>query len=71
MNPGSYLVLDVSQGTNRFRRCFVAFTACINGFKYARPMIFLDGTFLKGRHRGVLLCATYKTVNKGNIDVIF
>ena len=48
----------------------MAFAACINGFKYTRPMIFLDGTFFKGKHRGVLLGATCKTVNKGNLDNI-
>ena len=65
VNPGSHLVLDVDQTSRRFRRCFISFAACIKGFNYIRPLIFLDGTFLKGRHRGAILGATGKTSNQG------
>ncbi|KAI8530181.1 hypothetical protein RHMOL_Rhmol11G0035900 [Rhododendron molle] len=32
---------------------FVAFRASIYGFNYCRPLLFLDGTFLKARHKGL------------------
>ncbi|KAL7174388.1 hypothetical protein ACSBR2_033617 [Camellia fascicularis] len=41
------------------------FDACIHGFKYCRPVLMLDGTFLKGRHKGCLLAATAKDGNQG------
>ena len=59
VNSGSHLVLDVDDDSKRFRR-FVAFGVCIQGFKFLRSMIFLDGTFLKGRYKGIVLCATCK-----------
>ena len=46
-NPGSHFVLDVDSTSRRFRRCFVSFAACIHGYKFPRPMIFLDETFLR------------------------
>ena len=64
INPGNYLVLDYDHGTGRFRRLLVAFHGCINGFKFCWPMLFLDGTFLKGRYKGNLLCATGKDSNQ-------
>ena len=65
-NPGSKFVLEYVEGTGRFKRLFVAFNACIEGFKYCRPMLFVDGTFLKGRYKGHLLAATAKDGNQGN-----
>ena len=53
VNPRSHLITKVDDDSKRFRRCFVAFGACIQGFKFLRPMIFLDGTFLKGRYKGI------------------
>ncbi|KAL7260061.1 hypothetical protein ACSBR1_005845 [Camellia fascicularis] len=38
--------------------------ACIHGFKYCRPVLMLDGTFLKRRHKGCLLAATAKDGNQ-------
>ena len=51
--------------TGRFKRLFVSFFGCINGFQFCRPLLFLDGTFLKGRYKGMLLAATAKDGNQG------
>ncbi|KAL7258271.1 hypothetical protein ACSBR1_004403 [Camellia fascicularis] len=40
-------------------------TACIDGFRHCRLLLFLDGTFLKGRFKGFLLAATAKDGNQG------
>ncbi|XP_040364468.1 uncharacterized protein LOC121050009 [Rosa chinensis] len=61
-NSGSYCILDSLD--NRFRRLFISYGACINGFKYCRPMLFLDGTFIKNKYKGMLLGACAKTGNK-------
>ncbi|KAK9277119.1 hypothetical protein L1049_006658 [Liquidambar formosana] len=46
-NPGSKLVLDMDECSNQFKRFFASFYACIHGFTYCRPMLFVDDTFLK------------------------
>ena len=56
--------MDVDEEANQFERVFVFYEACIFGFRYCRPMIFLDTTFLKGRS-GILMAATAKNGNQG------
>ena len=68
-NPGSRFELDF-EDNKRFKRVSVAFHACIAGFKYCRSLLFLDGTFLKGRYKGVMLPATGKDGNEGNCKYI-
>ncbi|KAL7164384.1 hypothetical protein ACSBR2_040320 [Camellia fascicularis] len=36
---------------------FDQLSACINGFNHCRPLLFLDGTFLKGRFKGFFFMA--------------
>ncbi|XP_020266049.1 uncharacterized protein LOC109841496 [Asparagus officinalis] len=58
-NPGSRVVIDADDG--RFRRLFISYNACIEGFiAGCRPLLFLDGTFIKDRYRGILPSATGK-----------
>ncbi|XP_028091988.1 uncharacterized protein LOC114292280 [Camellia sinensis] len=71
-NPGSYINLDFDEhNTRRFNRHFISFKASIDGFKHCRPLLFLDGTFLKGRFKGNLLAATAKDGNEGLFPVAF
>ncbi|KAL7174163.1 hypothetical protein ACSBR2_033421 [Camellia fascicularis] len=63
-NPGTYVNLDFEQSTDRFKRFFISFKACIDGFNHICPLLFLDGTFLKGRFKGNLLATTRKDGNK-------
>ncbi|XP_028052512.1 uncharacterized protein LOC114256998 [Camellia sinensis] len=70
-NPNSYINLEFHQQTGRFVRYFISFHACIDGFNHCRPLLFLDGTFLKGRFKGNLLAATAKDGNKGLFPVAF
>ena len=69
-NPGSYGNLDFKQSTGRFKRFFISFKSCIDGFNHIRPLLFLDGIFLKGRFKGNLLAATGKEGNKGMCNYI-
>ena len=64
-NPGSVIDVEYCETTHCFQRIFVAFDACIKGFNYCRPLLALDGTFLKGRYIGTLLGATGKDGNQG------
>ncbi|XP_012828903.1 PREDICTED: uncharacterized protein LOC105950132 [Erythranthe guttata] len=64
-NPGSIFNLDIDESKRIFRRCFFAFAACLVGFKSCRPVVMLDGTFLKGKHKGILLSAIGKDGDEG------
>ncbi|KAL7228433.1 hypothetical protein ACSBR2_007196 [Camellia fascicularis] len=65
-NLGSYFNLDFdTSNTRRFNRLFISFKAYIDGFNQCRPLLFLDGTFLKGRFKGNLLATTAKDGNTG------
>ncbi|KAL7237347.1 hypothetical protein ACSBR2_003605 [Camellia fascicularis] len=63
-NPGSVFELDVDESSGCFRRLFVAFHGYLYGFQFCRPLLFVDGTFLKGRYKGHLLAATSKNGNQ-------
>ncbi|OVA06109.1 zinc finger protein [Macleaya cordata] len=63
-NPGSHIVLEVDPATKVFKRIFICFRACIFGVRYCRPVIFLDGTFLKTKFKGCSMGATTKNGNQ-------
>ncbi|KAL7168953.1 hypothetical protein ACSBR2_034059 [Camellia fascicularis] len=67
-NPGSVFELDVDESSGCFRKLFVAFHGCLYGFQFCHPLLFVDGTFLKGRYKGHLLVATSKD---GNQDLYY
>jgi len=63
-NPGTIFQLsgppvnvDVEDATSKYimERCFWAFGPCIEGFKYSKPVVQVDGTFLIGRYHVTLL----------------
>ncbi|XP_028104380.1 uncharacterized protein LOC114303445 [Camellia sinensis] len=70
-NPGSYVDTDYDEHNYRFCRFFISFKACIDGFLHCRPLLFLDGTFLKGRFKGFLLAATAKDGNQGLFPLVY
>ena len=56
-NPGMVTKLKVDN-ENKFEICFMAFGACISGFRECcRPAIAIDGTHLKGKYKGILFIA--------------
>ncbi|XP_074327403.1 uncharacterized protein LOC141665321 [Apium graveolens] len=61
-NPGTITEIDVvphaqERGTSVCKRIFWCLKAMMDGWQHARPVISIDGTFLKGRYRGKLLVA--------------
>ncbi|KAL7265265.1 hypothetical protein ACSBR1_003097 [Camellia fascicularis] len=64
-NPRSYVTIDYDASSQQFCHFFVSFAACIYEFNSCRPLLFLDGTFLKGKYKGQLLPATAKDGNNG------
>ncbi|KAL7211996.1 hypothetical protein ACSBR2_014790 [Camellia fascicularis] len=65
-NPKSVfdMEFDIDSKGRHFKCLFFAFEACIHGFKYCQPVLMLDETFLKGRHKGCLLAAMEKDSNQ-------
>jgi hypothetical protein len=54
-NPGSSFFLSLDENT-RFRRCYMCLEASKRGFlQGCRPVLFVDGCFIKTRYRGQLL----------------
>ncbi|KAH0773554.1 hypothetical protein KY290_010691 [Solanum tuberosum] len=54
--PGSHIRLHKSED-DRFLYAFVALFTSIKGWEYCRPIVVVDGTFLKGAYKGTLLTA--------------
>ena len=71
-NPGSVADLDSCTEKGKFRRIFIAFHSCIAGFiQGCRPMLFLDGTHIKSKWKGVILTAVAKDANDGLVTVAY
>lgn len=64
-NPDSVFDLELVPETRTFRRCYFVFGACLRSFKSCRPVLMVDGTFTKGKHRGILLSTVGNDGNEG------
>ncbi|KAJ0030393.1 hypothetical protein Pint_13820 [Pistacia integerrima] len=70
-NPGSFVQLSIGDD-KRFQNLFVSFQASVHGFQNGcRPLLFLDSTSLKSKHRETLLTATAVDGNDGAFPVAF
>ncbi|XP_019227559.1 PREDICTED: uncharacterized protein LOC109208859 [Nicotiana attenuata] len=69
-NPGSYTNIQ-RDAENKFVYIFFMYGASISGWKYCRPLIEVDGTFLKNKYRGVLLVAVTKDANNQIFPIAF
>ncbi|XP_060964912.1 uncharacterized protein LOC115710729 [Cannabis sativa] len=56
-------ITDIVSEDNRFKYCFWSLDACRKGFKFCRPVINIDGTFLKTKYGGTLLVAVVYDAN--------
>ncbi|XP_075483807.1 uncharacterized protein LOC142523961 [Primulina tabacum] len=62
MNRGSITDIFVDE-ENRFKYMFLAFGACVRGYRSMRKVVSIDGTWLKGKYNGVLLVASAQDGN--------
>ena len=53
-NPGSLIVLERTE-ENKFKCVFMSFGASVKGFTYCRPLLGLDGTYLRSKYQGKCL----------------
>ncbi|XP_008801985.1 uncharacterized protein LOC103715957 [Phoenix dactylifera] len=69
-NPDSIVEYGTIEG--RFRRLFISFHASVVGFiRGYRPLIFMDGTFIKHKDGGVVLGATSKDANDDMFSIAY
>ncbi|KAL8522689.1 hypothetical protein ACS0TY_012866 [Phlomoides rotata] len=57
-NSGSVVCLEENTNSHHFERIFIVWKTFVNEFRSCRPMLFIDGLFMKGRVMGTLLSAT-------------
>ena len=73
-NPGT-IASCIYEGPNNaplFKRIFISFGAMITGFtRGCRPFIGVDGCFLKGPYKGVLLTAMGLDANNGYFPLAY
>ncbi|XP_073121828.1 uncharacterized protein [Henckelia pumila] len=63
-NTESFVECEIDPMTNKFRRLFICFHACLFGFISGfRPLIFLVGTQIKNKYKGCLLVDVDKDAN--------
>ncbi|XP_014496741.1 uncharacterized protein LOC106758320 [Vigna radiata var. radiata] len=72
-NPGSTVKLKVEDvgGEVVFKRFYVCLKACKDSFKSCRPIIGLDGAFLKGKYGGELLTAVGRDGNDQMLPIAY
>ena len=68
-NPGT--LTDFVRDGNKFKYAFFAIGACLRGFKSCRPVIAVDGAFLKTMYGGQLLCAITTDANSQSYPLAF
>uniref|UniRef100_A0A9I9EG98 MULE transposase domain-containing protein n=1 Tax=Cucumis melo TaxID=3656 RepID=A0A9I9EG98_CUCME len=57
--------------SGHFKFFFMAFAALIEGWKYCRPIISVDETFLKCKFGGILLTTSLQDGNNQNFPLAF
>jgi hypothetical protein len=75
-NPGTYVDIQESwfaeDSTVKFlERVFLSFNICIKAFRYYRPVLCVDGTFLTGKYNGQILTAIGQDGNNQIVPLAF
>ncbi|XP_052736606.1 uncharacterized protein LOC108328482 [Vigna angularis] len=79
-NPGTILQCtgspanidgDTDDNCYIMERVFWSFGPCIEGFKYCKPILQVDGTFLTGKYHGTLLTAIGQDGNRNIFPLAF
>ena len=74
-NPGSIVQVKVEPNETLqgpiFRRFYVCLKACKDSFVSCRPIIVLDGAFLKGKYCGEMLTAVGRDANDQMLPIAY
>ncbi|XP_060958349.1 uncharacterized protein LOC115712279 [Cannabis sativa] len=69
-NPGTITRIE-KDDDNRFKYMFLAFGCSLDGWKHCRPVVVVDGTFLKAKCGGTLYAACAKDGNNQIFPLAF
>ncbi|XP_073220969.1 uncharacterized protein [Cicer arietinum] len=58
-------------GMTIFHRLFWAYVPCISAFKFCKPIVQVDGTWLYGKYKGTLLVAVAQDGNDNIIPIAY
>ena len=64
-------IQDCVLENGRFKYCYFAFGALVHGFRFCRPVICVDGSFLKSKFGGQLLVAVALDANSQLFPIAF
>ena len=73
-NPGTITDIKTEkdkEGKTRFKYAFMSLKACIDGWKYLRKVLVVDGTHMFGKYKGVLLSASGQDANSRVFPIAF
>ncbi|KAH7840152.1 hypothetical protein Vadar_013271 [Vaccinium darrowii] len=74
-NPGTEYVINTTEsnipGCAIFIRVFWAFGPAIEAFKHCRPVLSVDGTFLAGKYKAVMLIAMSQDAENECVPIAF
>ena len=75
-NPGTYVDIQDSwfaedSTVKVLERVFFSFNICIEAFRYCRPVLCVDGTFLTGKYKGQILTAIGQDGNNQIVPLAF
>ncbi|WVZ24820.1 hypothetical protein V8G54_003364 [Vigna mungo] len=72
-NPGSTVKINVEPNQDKtiFKRIYVCLKACKDSFVCCRPIIHLDGCFLKGKYGGQLLTTVGRDANDQMCPLVY
>ncbi|KAE8706187.1 hypothetical protein F3Y22_tig00110403pilonHSYRG00165 [Hibiscus syriacus] len=80
LNPGTIVEFETQhhyvndrmvRGRCQFYRVFWTYPQCINAVKYCKPVVQIDGTFLYGKYKQVLLLVVVQDGNRNILPVAF
>ncbi|XP_022642195.1 uncharacterized protein LOC111242577 [Vigna radiata var. radiata] len=72
-NPGSTVKIKVDgdNGQPIFQRIYVCLKACKDSFRSCRPIVCLDGCFMKGQYKGEVLTAIARDPNEQMLPLAY
>ena len=74
VKPGSTVEIETEarpEGKPVFKRIYICFEACKQGFAHCRPVTGIDGCHIKGHHTGQLLSAIGIDANNSMFPIAY
>ena len=69
-NPGTTVILNTIE-ENKFKGIFMCYSTSAAGFEHCRPLLSLNGMYLKSKYQGILLAVTGVDANGNLVPLAF